>query len=126
MDGWRRVGEENAEVARSLTAAGQERSSVSRAYYAVFALATSELRRLGMTQFGSRGNPTHAHLPRLARHNLSSLEPHVRREVSQALRRLRTRREVADYHPGLSVDRRSRLEAVRDLELVVRVLGGAR
>lgn len=126
MDHWRRIAAENAEVARALTGVGQERSSVSRAYYAVYAFATSELRRSGLTEFGSRGNPTHAQLPKLARHGLSGLGPHARREVSQALRRLRTRREVADYSPGLSVDRRSRLEAVRDLELVVRVFGGVR
>jgi len=43
--------------------------------------------------------------------------------VRRALRRLRARREDADYRPGVTVDRRSALESLRDVAEVFLALG---
>jgi uncharacterized protein (UPF0332 family) len=125
MAEWRHLAAESAAVARKLAEPGEERSSVSRAYYAAYSRLVAELRSQGMTQFGARANPSHAQLPRLVRGSLARLDDRARREISQALRRLRTRREAADYQPRVAIDATSRREVLRDLRLVERALGGA-
>lgn len=91
-----------------------------RAYYAAYALVTS---RLPTTTTFSRGwsNPSRATLPAYV-DNISGLHDADRRAVRRALRRLRQRREDADYRPGITVDQHSARESMRDVSQLLAIL----
>ena len=97
-----------------------ERAACGRAYYAAYALVTSRLS--GVRTFG-RGwsNPPHATLPAHI-DGIAGLNEAARRELRRALRRLRQRREDADYRPGATVDRNSARERMRDVGKVFMLL----
>jgi hypothetical protein len=97
-----------------------ERAVCGRAYYAAYALVTS---RLSINRNFARGwsNPPHAKLPAYAG-NIAGLHQVDRREIRRALRRLRQRREDADYRPGITVDRSSARESMRDIAQVFVIL----
>ena len=84
------------------------RSCVSRAYYAVFQLATSVCIVHGdATRFPPNwNNPTHEQLPDLMFTN-GNYSLSTRRAVRKILRELRTLREDADYRIGITVDGQS-------------------
>ena len=97
------------------------RSSVSRAYYAAYAAVTQALPRT--TTFPqNRNNPSHEQLPALVT-VLGSLDRRNRRNVRQALSRLRNQREDADYRPRVGIDLAVAKDAVRDASLVLSILG---
>ena len=96
------------------------RGVCSRAYYAAYALVTARLP--GSITFG-RGwrNPEHGKLPAYVS-RIAGLRETDRRTVRQALRRLRQRREDADYGPGITVDLSAALKSMRDLASVFLIL----
>lgn len=122
---WDRLAKENALTARRLGFNGDAlRSLVNRAYYAAYSRITFELLEAGAGPFGGRENPPHCVLPKLVLSRLSRLPMRDRRKLSQTIRRLRTRREIADYKPRYSVDGKFGREALRDLAQVELLLGG--
>jgi uncharacterized protein (UPF0332 family) len=112
---WRELSAEALAAARALLDRGYFRSCVTRAYYAVYAAATSELTAMKGVAFPfGWGNPSHQQLPGLIRSRLTQHSERNRRELVKAIRRLRMAREDADYRPGASVDRTLALNVVRD------------
>jgi hypothetical protein len=74
------------------------------------------------TRFG-RGwnNPEHVKQPEYV-NQIPELNPDLRRRARTAIRRLRQRREDADYRPGIAVALREAKEAMRDVEEIGRIL----
>ena len=100
-----------------------ERPSCGRAYYAAYSLVTHRLEPSKLTYANGWQNPAHADLPRYVA-NLPGLGPASKRAVRRALRRLRQRREDADYRPRQTVDPRVVRESLRDAAEIFRILGG--
>ena len=96
------------------------RAVCNRAYYAAYALVTSRL-PAGMSFGHGWHNPQHANLPSFVGNIAGLPETHCR-EIRRALRRLRQRREDADYRPGISVGRDSARESVRDAGQIFAIL----
>lgn len=98
------------------------RGVCGRAYYAAYALVTARLP--DDITFG-RGwrNPEHARLPGYVA-QIRGLRQLDRQAIRKALRRLRQRREDADYRPGITVDGHSSRESMRDAAEVFRLLSG--
>ena len=99
------------------------RAVCSRAYYAAYALVTSRL-PAGLAFGHGWSNPAHATLPAYVG-NIAGLPDAHRREIRRALRRLRQRREDADYRPGITVDWSSARESMRDAHQVFGILNPA-
>jgi hypothetical protein len=97
-----------------------DRAICGRAYYAAYALITSRL-PAGMAFAHGWNNPPHAKLPTYI-DSIRKLKEPERREVRRAVRRLRQRREDADYRPGITVDRASARESMRDARQVFAIL----
>ena len=95
------------------------RAVCGRAYYSAYALVTSKLQGI---RFG-RGwnNPEHVKLPSYI-DRLSNISKSDQRKVKGALRRLRQRREDADYRPGVSVLGAEAAESLRDVTEIRRIL----
>jgi hypothetical protein len=89
-----------------------DRPICSRAYYASYAVVTS---RLPPGTSFARGwtNPQHAKLPAHVA-SIGGLRDSERQAIRRALRRLRQRREDADYRPGITIDATSARESMRD------------
>lgn len=97
-----------------------DRAVCGRAYFAAYALVSSRL-PAGITFGRGWGNPPHATLPAYVG-NIAGISESARREVRRALRRLRQRREDADYRPGRTVDPTSARESMRDAAQVFAIL----
>jgi uncharacterized protein (UPF0332 family) len=97
------------------------RSSISRAYYAAYCAATSELAARGITFAHGWNNPSHEQLPDLILNN-TSLARGTRWRVNKALRLLRQAREDADYRPGVTADRVLALACVHSATDVLQLL----
>ena len=125
ISAWDVLAKDNDAAARFLGLdEGRLRSLVSRAYYSAYSRITFELLEAGAGPFGGRENPPHRVLPKLVLSRLSRLPMRDRKKLSQAIRRLRTSREIADYKPRYSVDGKFGREALRDLAQVELLLGG--
>ncbi|MGB2823318.1 MAG: HEPN domain-containing protein [Phycisphaerae bacterium] len=123
MATWKDLGTDSLAAATSLLRDGRFRSCISRAYYAAYSAATSELRKAkGVTFRYGWSNPSHEQLPRLIRDKLTSFGEASRRELLRAIRRLRMAREDADYRPAVSIDRGLTVNVVRDACLFLRIL----
>jgi len=96
------------------------RAICSRAYYAAYALVTSRL-PAGIDYGRVWRNPQHGNLPKYVA-RISGLREAERRAVRSALNRLRSRRENADYRPGITVDGNSAHESMRDAAQVFEIL----
>lgn len=96
------------------------RSICNRSYYSAYSLVTAHLP--DGIQFG-RGwrNPEHAKLPGYV-NQIGGLTENGKRRVKTAIRRLRQRREDADYRPGIRVNQADAREAIRDVEEIRRIL----
>ena len=96
------------------------RGVCGRAYYAAYALVTA---RLPASMTFGRGwrNPEHAKLPAHVG-QIAGLSEADRRIVKRALRRLRLRREDADYRPGITVDGLAARDSLDDLARVLKIL----
>lgn len=114
---WRDLSHAQGEAAQWLMDSGREshlRAVCGRAYYSAYALVTANLPE-GMTFGRGWNNPEHAKLPGYV-DALGYLDVGQRRRMKMALRRLRQRREDADYRPGITVARPEAKEALRDAE----------
>lgn len=104
VDAWFELAED-AKAAAELLTLQHPRSFVSRMYYAMFAHAHAMLLQQGQRPRSGLGTWSHAALPLMVRKHLStrnnSMKAHTQ---SQALRRARQFREMADYRPGIEVD----------------------
>ena len=123
MTTWRDIAVQQAHAARQLSDVGVVRPSISRAYYAAYSAVTYSLHRQGLRTFGARNNPDHADVPALVLHTLRSVDRATRRSLASSLRRLRMYREDADYRPARSVDAKSRLRALWEMDYALRTLG---
>ena len=105
---WRETALVTLNTAKQLRDQADARSCVSRAYYAVFQLATSVCIAHGdATQFPPGwNNPSHEQLPDLIFKN-GNYSLSNRRTVRRLLRELRTLREDADYRIGQTVNAQS-------------------
>jgi uncharacterized protein (UPF0332 family) len=118
---WRELSRDSLRAAQLLLEEGHLRSSVSRAYYAAYCAVSDQLSQRGVSFAHGWNNPSHDQLPALVRNNLA-LAVNRRRQLSRAIRRLRTAREDADYRPGIAVDRTLALACVHDAIFVVETL----
>ncbi len=120
---WLDVAKMQRESAQYLAEAAEDgfsRAICSRAYYAAYAAATARLP--SHIQFGRGwGNPEHAKLPEYVS-QIVGLSANARREVKRGLRRLRHRREDADYRPGRTVDFRTARDSLRDAAAIFYLL----
>jgi hypothetical protein len=96
------------------------RAVCGRPYYSTYALVTSKL-PLGVRFGRGWNNPEHAKLPGYV-NQITGLGEEQRRTVKRAIRRLRQRREDADYRPGISVTEREPRESLRDVEEIRGIL----
>lgn len=120
---WEQLAEVNRATAQHLRGAddaGFSRGVCGRAYYAAYALVTACLP--DSMKFG-RGwkNPEHGRLPSYV-HQIPELRVTERQAIRSALRRLRQRREDADYRPAITVDADSSRESMRDVAVIFRLL----
>jgi uncharacterized protein (UPF0332 family) len=127
MANWGDIGRDSLLASQWLIQQGRFRSSVSRAYFGLYALVTEQLRlrghELGMAD---RDNPGHQQMLAMLEHNLlkNTVVPTVQPRLRQASRRVQKARVVADYGPGLTVDRSQATSALRDVYFVVQHIGG--
>lgn len=120
---WRAMSFNSRKAAQHLLEAECYRSSVSRAYYAVYSAITSTLIRQGITLGHGGNNPGHAGLPVYVLNNLTLLPLITRFEINKALRRLYRERAEADYVAAAAVDNAAAKKALRDLNRVLQLLG---
>jgi uncharacterized protein (UPF0332 family) len=118
---WRELSLDSLRAAKALLDAGHLRSSVSRAYYAAYCAAASELAGRGVTFAHGWNNPSHEQLPDLILNN-TALPRDQRWRVNKALRILRRAREDADYRPGVTVDRSLAVACIHSAIDVLEVL----
>ena len=94
--------------------AGRYRSSISRAYYAVYCTAASVLE--GCVDFAYDGNnPAHDQLDPLIL-NMGKLSRSDRYDLSKTVRRLRAARVSSDYIPTDVIDKPTAMQAYRDVK----------
>jgi uncharacterized protein (UPF0332 family) len=121
MATWEEMSRDSFRSAQKLLAEGHLRSSVSRSYYAAYAIVSAELIHKGLTFAHGWNNPSHEQVAALIRNGLA-LSPNVRHQLNRAIRRLRIGREDADYRPGATVDRHTALAAIHDANLIRQTL----
>jgi uncharacterized protein (UPF0332 family) len=121
MATWEEMSHDSFRAAQKLLAEGHLRSSVSRSYYAAYAVVSGELVRRGLTFAHGWNNPSHEQVAALIRNGLA-LPLNLRYQLNRAIRRLRIVREDADYRPGTTVDRRTALAAIHDANLIRQTL----
>jgi len=122
MATWAEMSRDSLGAAKSLLGESRFRSSVSRAYYAAYTAIAGVLVERGVRFARGWNNPQHELLPRYVS-NSDAFEPATRQQLNRAIRRLRLRREDADYRPRNPVDRAIALECVRDAASVMYLLG---
>jgi uncharacterized protein (UPF0332 family) len=118
---WGEMSRDSLLAAHRLLAEGHLRSSVSRSYYAAYSSISGALVRRGVAFAHGWNNPSHEQVAALVRNGLA-LPSGLRRQVNQAIRRLRVAREGADYHPGATIDRALAVACVHDAGRVVQAL----
>ncbi|MEM1213004.1 MAG: HEPN domain-containing protein [Planctomycetota bacterium] len=123
---WAQLGRDNYAAAQLLLEAGQLRSSISRAYYAVYSVITHYFSSTRNVDFAYGGNnPSHAQMLALALNNLDTktLSEAVRRDLRSQVRGMQRRRVIADYAPTHTVDKQDARDQVRSAKYVLRSLG---
>lgn len=113
------------DTAKSLRDRDDNRSCISRIYYAAYQAAASVCIAHGDAVRFPNGwnNPSHEQLPDLVQNN-GDFSPSARRMAARILRLLRNFREDADYRPGRTVDAatvRTALLAVATLFAVLEI-----
>ncbi len=124
MRTWQDMAVDSLRAAKKLRDAGHFRSSVSRAYYAVFCLVTAELCKVtSVGGFGRYAHPPHREMTRFVQNCLRT-----RMAVGQAewlnslIRRLYKARLEADYVCGAAIDLALARDTLRDAHIVFRLL----
>lgn len=112
---------ENRAVAKDLRGEEKFRSSISRSYYAAYCAVTSVL--ADSITFGYGGNnPTHNELPNFIMSNLGGISMDERHKIRKAVAKLFKARTDADYVPTASVGQDEAFSAVRQMNIVFRIL----
>jgi uncharacterized protein (UPF0332 family) len=119
---WIEMSRDSFQAAKTLLDAGYVRSSISRAYYAVYCAVTSDLASRGVRFPYGWNNPSHEQLPELVLHN-TTWPRSARYQINRALRRLRNAREDADYRPDVALEHRDAVEQLRAVSSVLRAMG---
>lgn len=120
---WRLLGREQGLAAAVLREQGLHRACTSRAYYAVYSEVTGQLVGSGRREFGRFRNPGHAELPSMISNGMSGLDPAARRALAKLVRRLRSRREDADYRPEVGSWETASRVSMQDVMEAARILG---
>jgi len=122
MNKWNTISKECYEAARILIDHGHFRSSVNRSYYAMYAAITSALISKGFSNFGAtKRNPSHTQAFDMYSNHLLSHKA-KNRELRSTARRVRMARVNADYMPGITTDKTTAKNILRDAMLVINVL----
>lgn len=121
MAAWKEVSLDSLAAAKELLASGRWRSSVSRAYYAVYARICEELQGLATFPEG-RSGPSHDDLPDMAFDYVRMLEMPDRNRLWRTIRHLYEHRIEADYGPGRTVNERLARECVMAADQVFKML----
>lgn len=117
MDQWLDIARENWAAARDLLSSQMWRSSISRAYYAVYAAATAKLVDAGVDMPAGREGPSHARLPQLVVDHLGGIDRADRGRLFGLIQLLYNLRLIADYRPTSDVqdgEGRNAYSAMRD------------
>lgn len=122
MTTWRDIAVENEDAAKRLVRAGLFRSSVSRAYYAVYAAVTAELVAAGAVPATDADNPSHRALPEMVEGNIPGLSTWERRDLKASARRLYQLRLDADYRARSRIDAASAVQGMSELGNAFRLL----
>jgi len=126
MATWDEIGREGLAASRFLLGRESFRSSVSRAYFGLYALVTAQLVRRGVSMnVGDRDNPGHQQMLRMLEHNLLPAASSIalKRRVTKAAQTVQRARVVADYGPGQTIDESLALAVLRDAHFVARQIG---
>ena len=120
--GWREVGEDSFHAAQGIK--HHPRSCVSRAYYAAYALMSSELVSTRGVKFVlGRDGPSHFLLPTLVENHLRNrMNISKIRGIKAALRRLYNIRLNADYRPNLQISSSDVRDALADAAFILAAL----
>ena len=118
---WDEIGADSRKGAQLLRQK-HPRSSVSRAYYAVFSVLNQ---RLLPYDVPAQGYETHAHraIPDLIEEHLYAKDARRRRSLRTTIRRLYNARLEADYRLARTIDQTGALNALRDAKAIFEMLG---
>ena len=113
---WLKTALVTSKAAHLLYEAGLYRDCANRAYYAAYQAATSICVKHGdAVNFAHDwDNPGHEQVPVFIRQN-GDIPKEARREISRSLIALRAAREEADYKPGLTVDKITAQDCIRQM-----------
>ncbi len=104
-DTWHDLARENRVAASILFRDGAFRSMISRAYYAVYSMATHSLVTASVIMPHGREGPSHKRLRPLIESNLPMIQQSQRRQaLSRIVGALYTMRLSADYVPSDPID----------------------
>lgn len=117
MDTWRQMSEGALRGAEILLREGDYRGCVSRAYYAAYCAATSEIVKKLTTFPHGWKNPTHEKVPVYVQNNLTIAQC-KKDTLSTLIKTLRLFREDADYRPHIAVDEQIARDCIRDAAAV--------
>jgi len=123
MATWREIATESFGSAGLLLQDQRWRSTVSRAYYAVYGRVAEALTDCGMTMPKGREGPSHGGLPEMIVDHLKDLKD-GRWRLSSLVGTLYRLRLNADYYPSLLVDDSQARSAVRIMREVFRIMKG--
>lgn len=118
---WIEISRDNLESARMLFRESQWRSSVSRAYYAIFSAITARLPVAAVP--AGFAAPRHRDLPRLVDRHFVQLPWHQRAALVAAVRRCYALRLTADYNRESDVNGILARQAIQDALGALRRLG---
>jgi uncharacterized protein (UPF0332 family) len=111
------------QAAESLRKLKNRRSCVSRAYYAAFQAITGEVRKK-TTAFPKRyEHPPHRQVGKYVKRYLTQFSRRDRNDIRDALSRLRTARENADYRQNPDPGDAAVKAAMLDVRFVLQRLG---
>ena len=118
---WDEIGRDSLEAAKLLREANKHRSSISRAYYAVYARVTAELEEV-VPFPPERSGPSHKSLPLLAKNYLSRLDFPTRLLLRDRIQSLYDLRVEADYKPAKPIAALKAQAAIEEAERMFAIL----
>ena len=124
MATWIDISLENEDAAKELVRLKRFRSSISRAYYSVYAAVTGILLDAGAIPSSDAENPSHKALPELIESNLPRLRTWQRRDLKSSTRKLYHLRLDADYRSRASVGQIEAVDGLAEMGFALRVILG--
>lgn len=122
MAKWTDLAKDNRLAAYEMNRAGRWRSCVSRAYYAIYSAATSQLVQHGVAMPKAYGNPSHLKLPTLVRLGFKTQLRPKQGQLPGLIRMLYTMRLAADYQPQVTVEAVEARQAISLMEQAFRCM----